>query len=94
MLTLKLKAIRIFFLAAFALSLFVSIDLGLNVLYTLIPEFQDGIPSYSILQSTFGVFGSSWTRGTFFFAFAKAIWVTFALGIVNLLLSAIQIWKK
>ncbi|WP_071432972.1 hypothetical protein [Angelakisella massiliensis] len=91
---MKLKAIRIFFLAALALSLFVSIDLGLNVLYTLIPEFQDGIPSYSILQSTFGVFGSSWTRGTFFFAFAKAIWITFALGIVNLLLSAIQIWKK
>ena len=90
-----MKAFRIISIIALAVMLFISIDLGFNFLHSLIPELQDGISSYSVLQRMFGIFGDSgWTKAKFFFAFVNAVWVTFFVVLVNIALTIIAITKK
>lgn len=81
---MKLKTVRIVSLAALVVMVFVTLDLGLNVLYNLVPEFLDGYTSHSTLQGQFGIFGDSgWTLGRFYTAFERAAWLTFALLVEN-----------
>lgn len=90
-----MKKLRIFSLIALIISVFVSIDLGLNLLYNFIPEYLDGYTSHSILQGTFGIFGdSNWTLGRFYNDFETSIWISFALFVENIILAIIDIKKK
>jgi len=69
------------------ISIFCNVDLGLNLLASLIPGMYDGIGYYSILQPIFGIFGDvGWSSKVYFYAFARSVWATFALSLVNYLL--------
>lgn len=86
-----MKKLKIISLLCLLGSLFVSIDLGLNFLFTLIPELQDGIGSHSILQGLFGILGDSgWSKAKFYFMFEKSVWLTFMLLIENIILHFIN----
>ena len=90
-----MKKIRIISLIALVVSVFVSIDLGLNLLYNLVPEYLDGYTSHSILQGTFGIFGDrNWTLGRFYNNFETAVWVSFAIFVENVVLAIIESKKK
>lgn len=87
-----MKRLKLITLVLLILSLFITIDLGLNFLYNLIPEFLDGYTTYSILHAIFGIFGdSNWSLGRYFFAFEKALWGSFVLFVFYVVLA---LWKK
>lgn len=50
-----MRLARILSLVVLVAVLFVTVDLGINCLGALVPELQDGIPYYSLLQRWFGV---------------------------------------
>ncbi len=84
----KLKTIRIAAAVLLLISLFCTVDLGLNFLYNTEPGLHDG--SYgtcSVLHAVFGIFGDSgWSFEMFFRAFQNAVWITYALGVLNVAL--------
>lgn len=89
-----MKKIRIISLIALVIAVFVSIDLGFNLLYNFIPEYLDGYTSHSILQGTLGIFGdSNWTLGRFYNAFERSVWISFVISIVNIFLTIIDLIK-
>ncbi len=82
-----MKILKIISLLILMLSVFVSIDLGINFMGSLVPETQDGIAFNSILQSTFGLLeGSLMTREDFFNAFQISLWITFTVFVENVVL--------
>ncbi len=90
----KLKVLKIIAIVLFFVSLFCTIDLGLNFLYNTDPSAlgHDGsYISYSILHGIFGIFGDGiWSFEMFFLAFKNSAWVTFMLMTVNVLLRALE----
>ena len=59
-----MRLARILSLVVLVAVLFVTVDLGINCLGALVPELQDGIPYYSLLQRWFGVWeGEMRVRG-------------------------------
>ena len=50
-----MRLARILSLVVLVAVLFVTVDLGISCLGALVPELQDGIPYYSLLQRWFGV---------------------------------------
>ena len=57
-----MKKHRVITLVLFLLMVFISIDFGLNFMWSLVPEANDGIGNFSILHRVFGVFGDySWS---------------------------------
>ena len=89
-----MKKLRIVSLILLVISVFISIDFGLNVLYNLIPEFLDGYTSHSVLQGTIGIFGdSNWYLGKFYEDFEISIWISFSLFVENIVLAIMHIKK-
>ena len=87
-----MRKIRVIFLVLFLIMAFVSIDFGLNYLWSLAPDANDGIGNFSILHGLFKVFGDhSWSYSRYLNAFQSSIWVTFVLLIAN---AALAFWKK
>lgn len=84
----KLKSIRIIAVILFLISLFCTVDLGLNFLFNIEPIIHDG--SYgvcSLLHSVFRIFGDSgWSFDLFFSAFKTSAWITYFLLVVNVIL--------
>lgn len=79
---MKLQNISLIILA---IAIFITCDLGINFLFTLIPELQDGISSRSILQGIFGILGDrGWSKEKFFFIFEKSLWITYAIFVENI----------
>lgn len=79
----------------FIIAIFVSIDLGMNFANSLVPEFNDGISSRSILQALFGIFGNTgWTQINFFFAFEKSLWISFFLFVENIVVWILTFCSK
>ena len=71
----------------FIISLFVSIDLGFNFLWALIPDTNDGIT----VRTFINFFGDSlWSYEQFLKAFEISAWITFGLLIVNVVLSFVR----
>lgn len=86
-----MRKVRIAACILFLKSLFVSIDLGMNFLYNLVPEFLDGYTSHSILQGLFGIFGDrNWTLARFYEMFERSLWVSYILLAINVLLYALR----
>ena len=82
-----MKIIKIVFMVLFIISLFVSIDLGFNFLWALIPDINDGIT----VRTFINFFGDSlWSYERFLKAFEISIWITFGLLIVNVVLSFVR----
>lgn len=79
-----MKKIKIVFMVLFIISLFVSIDLGFNFLWALIPDINDGIT----VRTFINFFGDRlWSYERFLKAFEISTWITFGLLIVNVVLS-------
>lgn len=90
-----MKKLRIISLIALIIAVFVSIDLGLNLLCNFIPEYLDGYTSHSILQGIFGIFGDrNWTLGRFYNDFEISVWVAFLVFVENVVLTIIDMKKK
>ncbi len=71
----------------FLVSLFCTIDLGMNFIYNFVSEYLDGLTSHSILHGFFGILGdNSWSLGMFFELFERSAWISFLLLIVNTIL--------
>lgn len=86
-----MKKIRVVVLVLFLISLFVSIDLGLNFLYNLVTEHLDGFTSHSILQGLFGILGDrDWTLPRFFDMFETSLWISFGLLVLNTMLTVVK----
>ena len=90
-----LKIIRAAALIALVISLFFTVDYGINLLGVLVPELNtDGFPYYSVLQRWFGMLeGSMYTRVDCFTAFGKSAWISFGIFAVNAVL-AIAAWFR
>lgn len=87
--------LRILSLILLGVSVFVTADLGLNLLHAFIPELNDGIGSFSILQGLFGILGNSgWSVPYFFTLFTRALWVTVGLAAWNILLACAALIRK
>lgn len=79
-----MKKIKIVFMVLFIISLFVSIDLGFNFLWALIPDINDGIT----VRTFINFFGDRlWSYERFLKAFEISTWITFGLLMVNVVLS-------
>ncbi len=76
----------------FLLSLFCTVDLGLNLLYNTEPLQHDGsFGVRSLLHAMFGIFGDRlWSFDRFFRAFEMAAWCSFVLLAGNVLLHFIK----
>lgn len=91
----RMRLARILSLVVLVAVLFVTVDLGINCLGALVPELQDGIPYYSLLQRWFGVWeGQMRTRPDFVFVFSRWLWISFAVFVENAVLWGISIWKQ
>ncbi len=85
-----MKIFKNIVLLALLVSLFISVDLGINCIGSFVLELQDGIGYNSFLQSTFGLLeGSLKTRADFFNAFKTSAWITFAIFAGNVVLYVI-----
>ncbi len=84
----KIKLIKRVSILAFLISLFCTIDLGLNFLYNTETHLHDGsFKTCSILQILFNIFGdSNWTFERFFYAFEISVWLTFIFLMLNIIL--------
>ncbi len=84
----KMRTLRIIALFLFIISLFCTIDLGLNLLYnTELSIHDNSYGTFSILHSVFGIFGDSlWSFERFFTAFSRSVWITFILFVGNIVL--------
>ncbi len=90
-----IKILKIIFAILLVVCVFVSIDLGVNLLGSLVPEMQDGIPFNSVLQSYFGILEETLeTREEFFNAFATSAWVTFLVFLANVILYIFGVSNK
>ncbi len=86
----KSKPIKLIIIVPFLISLFCSIDLGLNLLYNTQPHLHDGLVPLSILHTLFNIFGDSvWTFERFFQPFEMSVWITFVILLLNVILSLI-----
>lgn len=86
-----MKKIRIIALVLLLAAVFVSIDFGLNFLWSMVPEANDGIGNFSILHGLFGVFGNHWSHIEFLTAFQNSVWIAFVLLLVNV---GLGVWEK
>lgn len=90
-----MKKIRIVSLVLLLISVFVSVDLGLNFSYNLLHEYHDGLQINSLLHFFFGVFGDSlWSMERFFNAFETSLWISFVVLVENVVLAIVDISKK
>lgn len=90
-----MKKIRIASLVLLLISVFVSVDLGLNFFYNLLFEFHDGLQINSLLHFFFRIFGDSlWSMERFFDAFETSLWISFVVLAENVVLAIVDISKK
>ena len=84
----QLRTIRIIAVILFLISLFCTVDLGLNFLFNTESSIHDGsYGTHSILHAMFGIFGASrWSFDMFFAAFKNSAWITYALLAINVVL--------
>ena len=84
----RLKTFKIIAAIVFLISLFCTVDLGLNLLFNMEPSIHDGsYGTHSLLHAVFGIFGDSlWSFDRFFLAFQNSVWITYALLAVNVVL--------
>lgn len=88
----KLRTLKIIAAVLFLISLFCTVDLGLNLLFNTLPSAHDGsFGIHSVLHAVFNIFGDSlWSFDRFFLAFKNAAWITYALLAANVILHLIK----
>lgn len=87
------RFVRILMVAALAISILALVDLGDNLLYSMIPELNDGITIRGSFSRLF--FGDDgWSREAYFQGFSRVLRITGWLGAGNLLLACLDRMKK
>ncbi len=89
-----MKKIRIFSLVILVITVFVSLDLLINFLGSLIPTMNDGLGTHSIIPDNLYFSDDSWSQEKFFNAFHISSWITFLVLVENIVITAIAIYKK
>ena len=89
-----MKKARIISLIVLVISAFVSLDLLINLLGSMIPAMNDGIGTHSIIWGNLYFGDSLWSHERFFNAFVTSALITFAVFVENVLLAIADIAKK
>ncbi len=89
-----MKTIRIASLIILLLTTFVSIDLLINLLGSMIPEMNDGIGTFSIIWSNLYFGDNGWTHERFFNAFKLSALIFFVVFVENVCLAIVEIIRK
>lgn len=89
-----MRKIRIISLIALVITSFVSLDLLINLLGSLIPSMNDGIGVHSIIWGNLYFGDSLWSHERFFDAFVASALVNFAVFVENVALAIAVIAKK
>ena len=89
-----MKASRIISLIALLIAAFVSLDLLLNLLGSLIPEMNDGIGFWGLTNGPLYFGDNGWSRERYFDAFYLSAVITFLLAIENVVLLILTMRKR
>ena len=89
-----MRKIRSISMVVLVIMIFISIDLGINFFFSLIPEANDGIANISILYRVFGFYDDMWSTIGFFNVFKNALWITFVIFLENIILTIPSVLKK
>ncbi|MDO4719950.1 MAG: hypothetical protein Q4A78_04750 [Peptostreptococcaceae bacterium] len=89
-----MKKIRILSLVILVIAVFVSLDLLINLLGSLIPTMNDGISTHSIISGNFYFGDGSWSQEKFFNAFLISSLITFLIFVENIVITAVPFNKK
>lgn len=89
-----MKKIRIISLVVFVITVFVSLDLLMNLLGSFIPTMNDGIVTHSIIPGNIYFGDSSWSQERFFNAFLISSLITFLVFVENIIITVIAIYKR
>jgi len=89
-----MKKARIISLIVLVISAFVSLDLLINLLGSMIPTRNDGIGTHSIIWGNLYFGDSLWSHERFFNAFVTSALITFAVFVENVVLAIADIAKK
>ena len=88
-----MKKARIISLIVLVISAFVSLDLLINLLGSMIPAMNDGIGTHSIIWGNLYFGDSLWSHERFFNAFVTSALITFAVFVENVVLAIVNIVK-
>ena len=91
---ITMKKFRIISLVVFAITSFVSIDLLINLLGSLIPSMNDGVGVHSMIWGNLYFGDNLWSHERFFDAFVTSSLISFAVFVENIVLSIIAMTKK
>ena len=89
-----MKKIRIVSLIILVVSAFISLDLLINLLGSMIPTINDGIGTHSIIWGNLYFGDNLWSHERFFDAFVTSAMVTFVVFVENVVLAIVDILKK
>lgn len=89
-----MKRLRIISLVVLVITSFVSIDLLINLLGSLIPSMNDGIGVHSIIGGNLYFGDNLWSHERFFDAFVTSSLISFAVFVENIVLTIIASAKK
>lgn len=89
-----MKKMRIISLVILAITSFVSLDLLINLLGSMIPSMNDGIGVHSIIWGNLYFGDSLWSHERFFNAFVISSLISFVVFAENIILAIMDILKK
>ena len=89
-----LKKVRIISLIVLVVTAFISLDLLINLLGSMIPTMNDGIGTYSIIWGNLYFGDRLWSNERFFNAFVTSALITFAVFVENVILAIVDMVKK
>lgn len=89
-----MKKVRILSLVVLVITSFVSLDLLINLLGSIIPSMNDGIGVHSIIWGNLYFGDNLWSHERFFDAFVTSALISFLVFVENVVLSIIAIAKK
>lgn len=89
-----MKRLRLVSLLVLIVTVFVSMDLLINLLGSMIPSMNDGIGVHSIIWSNLYWGDRAWSHERFFNAFVISILISFGVFVENIVLMIIDILKK
>lgn len=89
-----MKKVRIISLLVLVVTSFVSLDLLINLLGSMISEMNDGIGTFSIIWGNLYFGDSGWTRERFFNGFVISALISFAVFVENVVLTMVECVRK
>lgn len=89
-----MKKVRIISLVVLVITTFISLDLLINLLGSLIPEMNDGIGTFSMIWGNLYFGDHSWSHERFFHGFVISSLISFVVFAENVVLTIIDILKK